>query len=127
MFCSNCGKSLEPAARFCPSCGAVRNSASTVPPPAGGMAFRTSGQLVRSRASRMIAGVCAGFAEHYGWDLNLVRILTVVVTLFTGVALFAYIAAWIIIPEGQYALPRPFDPPPPSSAPAPFTSESSST
>lgn len=75
----------------------------------------------------MIAGVCAGFAEHYGWDLNLVRVLTVVVTLFTGVTLFAYLAAWIIIPEGQYALPRPFGssaPPPPA---APFTSESSST
>jgi phage shock protein C len=73
---------------------------------------------VRSRGRRVIAGICGGFADHYGWDLNLVRVLTVVITLFTGVTLLAYLAAWIIIPEGQYALPfgGPPPPPPPGSA-----------
>ena len=66
----------------------------------------------------MIAGVCSGLAEHYGWDLNIVRLGAVVVTLLTGVAVFAYIAAWVIIPDGQYALPYgvPHAAPPPPVA-----------
>jgi phage shock protein C len=54
----------------------------------------------------MIAGVCAAFAEHYGWDLNLVRILTAVVTFFSGgTGVLVYLIAWVIIPEAPYALP----------------------
>jgi phage shock protein PspC (stress-responsive transcriptional regulator) len=53
----------------------------------------------------MIAGVCAGFAQHYGWDLNLVRIITALIIVLTGVGAIAYIAAWVIIPETPYALP----------------------
>jgi phage shock protein PspC (stress-responsive transcriptional regulator) len=53
----------------------------------------------------MIAGVCAGFALHYGWNRNLVRILTALVALFTGVGAIAYLIAWVIIPEAPYALP----------------------
>jgi phage shock protein C len=53
----------------------------------------------------MIAGVCAGFALHYGWDLNLIRVLTALMIVLTGVGAIAYIAAWVIIPESPYALP----------------------
>jgi phage shock protein C len=51
------------------------------------------------------AGVCAGFALHYGWDLNLVRIITALVIVLTGVGIIAYLAAWVIIPEAPYSLP----------------------
>ena len=114
MFCRQCGKQMDPAARFCPLCGAVRKD--TAASTSFGAASRPGTQLLRSRSRRMIAGVCGGFADHYGWDLNLVRIVTVVITLVTGVTLFAYIAAWIIIPDGQYALP--FGAPPPPVPPA---------
>jgi phage shock protein PspC (stress-responsive transcriptional regulator) len=53
----------------------------------------------------MIAGVCAGFAQHYGWDLNVVRIITALVALFTGIGAVAYLILWVIIPEAPYALP----------------------
>jgi phage shock protein PspC (stress-responsive transcriptional regulator) len=53
----------------------------------------------------MIAGICSGLALHYGWDLNLVRILTLLIILFTGVGALVYLVAWIIIPEAPYALP----------------------
>jgi phage shock protein PspC (stress-responsive transcriptional regulator) len=53
----------------------------------------------------MIAGVCAGFALHYGWDLNLVRIITALFIVLTGVGALAYIIAWVVIPEEPYALP----------------------
>src|SRR4051812_49656037 len=47
--------------------------------------------FIRPREGRMIAGVCKGIAERWNLDLTLVRIVTVVLTLFTGVALAAYI------------------------------------
>jgi phage shock protein C len=53
----------------------------------------------------MIAGVCSGLALHYGWDLSLVRVVCALMILLTGVGLFAYLAAWIIIPEAPYTLP----------------------
>jgi phage shock protein C len=53
----------------------------------------------------MIAGLCAGFAQHYGWDLNLTRIVTFLIIFFTGIGLLVYLALWVIIPEAPYALP----------------------
>ena len=101
MFCSRCGKPLEPTSRFCPSCGASVNPVATpVADP-----FNLAGKLTRPRANRMIAGVCAAFAFHYGWDLNLVRILTALFIVLTGVGALAYIIAWVVIPEEPYALP----------------------
>ncbi len=114
MFCTHCGSKFDARARFCSGCGAAREGASASPPPPVTGAFGPRGQLVRSRSSRAIAGVCGGFAEHYGWDLTLVRVLTVVITALTIVTVFAYIAAWIIIPDGQYALPMSVAPPPPA-------------
>jgi len=99
MFCSHCGKDMDPAARFCPSCGA------TIAPPAMAGRAPFPGQLTRPRNPRMIAGVCSGLALHYGWDLSLVRVVCALMIVLTGVGLFAYLAAWIIIPEAPYALP----------------------
>ncbi len=56
--------------------------------------------LVRSRKGRMLAGVCAGFADYFGVDVTLVRVIVVVIAVITGgVGLLAYLAAWAIIPE----------------------------
>jgi phage shock protein C len=54
----------------------------------------------------MIAGVCSGLALHYGWDLSLVRVICALMIVLTGVGLFAYLAAWIIIPDAPYELPE---------------------
>ena len=102
MFCSHCGKQLDPSSRFCPACGATIPSTSSY---TVGESPRPVAQLTRPRQNRMIAGVCAGFALHYGWDLNLVRILTALMIVLTGVGAIAYIAAWVIIPETPYGLP----------------------
>ena len=56
--------------------------------------------LVRSRNGRMVAGICAGAAEYFGWDLNLVRVIVAVIAVITGGAgALAYLAAWAILPE----------------------------
>src|SRR5215472_2618420 len=97
MFCSRCGKQLDLSSRFCPSCGATTATAE-VP-------VRPAAQMFRPRNGRMIAGVCAAFALHYGWDLMVTRIITALLIVMTGVGALAYIAAWVIIPEEPYALP----------------------
>jgi phage shock protein C len=90
---------MDPAARFCPACGAVSQ-----PVIVGRAPF--PGQLTRSRSQRMIAGVCGGFSQHYGWDLSLVRVITALTIVLTGVGLFAYLIAWIVIPDEPYMLPE---------------------
>lgn len=56
--------------------------------------------LVRPRDNRIVAGVCAGLADYLGMDVNVVRLLVAVVTVFTaGTAILAYLVAWAVIPE----------------------------
>lgn len=58
-------------------------------------------QLRRVRANRMIAGVCAGIAEYFGIDANLVRLVLVVITFFGGAGVLIYLIAWALIPEAD--------------------------
>ena len=57
-------------------------------------------KLTRSE-NQAIAGVCAGFAEYFGWDISLVRILYLVISIasagFPGT--LVYIILWIVMPE----------------------------
>lgn len=47
----------------------------------------------------MLAGVCAALAQHFGWNVALVRILFVVSIAFTGGLVFwVYAAAWALTP-----------------------------
>ncbi|MEI9980103.1 MAG: PspC domain-containing protein [Edaphobacter sp.] len=100
MYCTQCGKQLDPTSRFCSACGATFYAA---PPPSAG--YPAPGQLTRPRNNRVIAGVCAGLSLHYGWDLTLVRVLTALLAFFTGVGAVAYLIAWVIIPEAPYSIP----------------------
>lgn len=58
-------------------------------------------RLYRSRKDRKIAGVCGGIAEYFDTDPTLVRLIAVLILIFTGfVPMFlVYLLAWIIIPE----------------------------
>jgi len=60
-------------------------------------------RLVRRPAAGKIAGVCAGIAEYLDTDVTLVRLAWVVLSIVPGAffgGLIAYLAAWIIMPEG---------------------------
>jgi phage shock protein C len=54
----------------------------------------------RTSRDRMVGGVCAGLARWLGWDPSPVRVLWVLLTVFTGFLLgfVAYLALWIFIP-----------------------------
>jgi len=58
-------------------------------------------KLYRSRSDRKIAGVCGGMAEYFVVDSTVIRLISVLIFVFTGFFpfLFVYLLAWLIIPE----------------------------
>ena len=56
--------------------------------------------LVRPTEGRMLFGVCAGLANYLKVDATIIRLAFVVLALVTaGVAVVAYLAGWLLIPE----------------------------
>lgn len=60
-------------------------------------------KLVRSRKNKMIAGICAGIADYFNLDPTLVRIVYVLVSIFSIAfpGILVYIILWVIIPEAN--------------------------
>ena len=63
----------------------------------------TSNPLRRSRRQKLLAGVCGGLAEWLGWDVTLVRILYVVVSILSAAfpGILVYVVLWILMPQGE--------------------------
>jgi phage shock protein C len=57
--------------------------------------------LVRSTSDRMIAGVCAGIADHFGWSVTLVRVGYVVLSIMSAAfpGLLVYLLLWMVMPQ----------------------------
>ncbi|GIF14004.1 PspC domain-containing protein [Actinoplanes teichomyceticus] len=55
--------------------------------------------LRRSRADRVIGGVCGGLGRHFEVDPLLLRIVAAALALASGVGLLAYVVAWVLIPD----------------------------
>src|ERR1700683_2173551 len=89
MYCNACGKAISEDVRFCSYCGNIVG----IPP--------TPRKLMRSRADRKIAGLCAGLAQHFDLDVTVVRILAIFLTLASGVCpgVVTYLIAWMIVPS----------------------------
>jgi len=94
MYCNACGKAIADDARYCSHCGTLVGYA---PAPR---------KLVRPR-QRTIAGVCAGMGHYLDIDISLVRLLWVLVVIFSGIfpGVLVYVLAWIIIPEEPIWVP----------------------
>ncbi|QDY90351.1 PspC domain-containing protein [Arthrobacter sp. UKPF54-2] len=61
--------------------------------------------LARS-SDRMIAGVCAGLANHLGWPVQMVRIGMVVAALAGGAGVAFYAWLWIMVPTADESAKR---------------------
>ena len=61
-----------------------------------------SRKLTKSR-SKMVAGVCAGIAEYLGWDIPLVRVIYIILSLFTAAfsGVLLYILLSIVMPQPE--------------------------
>lgn len=46
---------------------------------------------------RIIAGVCSGIAQHYGWSTTTVRAVFLVCAIF-GAGELAYLVLWAVMP-----------------------------
>ena len=58
-------------------------------------------RLTRSRTEGKVAGVCAGIAEYFGWEVTLFRVVFVVVSIlsvaFPGI--LVYLVLWVVMPR----------------------------
>jgi phage shock protein C len=60
----------------------------------------TGKRLYRSRAQRMISGVCGGIAEYFEMDVSIIRVLWVIGTIITaGMGVLIYIVMILAIQE----------------------------
>jgi phage shock protein C len=64
------------------------------------MTMNTEKRLCRSSSQKMIAGVCGGIAEYLGWDVTIVRLLWIVLTLAGGSGILIYLILWLVMPQG---------------------------
>lgn len=58
--------------------------------------------LSRPQDDKVIAGVCAGLAQRFGWNANVVRLLFVLSCLLPGPQFVIYLVLWVIIPRRTY-------------------------
>lgn len=56
-------------------------------------------KLYRSRANRIIAGVCGGLGEYFEVDPILIRVIFLLLCLMHGAGIFFYVFCVIIIPR----------------------------
>lgn len=65
--------------------------------------MNTSRPLRRSRHDRMIAGVVGGLAEYFGMSPGLLRVIYVLVSIFSAAfpGILVYIILWIVMPIGD--------------------------
>ena len=55
---------------------------------------------MRSKDAKLL-GVCGGVAEWLKVDPTVIRIATVVISLFSGIGIVAYIAGAILMPKAE--------------------------
>lgn len=56
-------------------------------------------KLYRSRTDKKVCGVCGGLAKYMNMDVSIMRLIAVLLILFAGGGLLAYIICALVIPE----------------------------
>ena len=56
-------------------------------------------KLYRSRTDRKICGVCSGLASYMNMDVTVMRLIAVLLAVFAGGGLLAYLICALVIPE----------------------------
>ncbi len=58
-------------------------------------------RFYRSRKERIIAGVCGGLADYLDTDPSIMRLIVVLLAIFTGIIPFTliYLILWVVVPE----------------------------
>ncbi len=108
MICGHCQREIADHSNFCYFCGARQHTAQTA---------RSARRLMRSATDKKLAGICGGLGEYFEVDSTLVRLIWVLVVVFTGIfpGVIVYLLAWLIMPEAPQPVPQEV----PASQPAP--------
>jgi len=57
-------------------------------------------RLYLSETDRKVGGVCGGLGEYFERDPTVIRVLFILLTVFSfGFGILAYIAMWLVIPK----------------------------
>jgi phage shock protein C len=61
------------------------------------------GLPVARSPDRVIAGVCAGIAEHLGWPVTRVRVAYVILSILSAAfpGILIYLLLWLVMPEAD--------------------------
>jgi len=94
MICPNCQKDIAAGSKFCCSCGAKQPETGSVFSPSTG----AKRKLMRSSTDKKLGGVCAGLADYFDLDPTVIRLVWLLLLLFAGTGLLAYIVLWIVLP-----------------------------
>jgi phage shock protein C len=60
-------------------------------------------KLTRSSADKVVAGVCSGLADWIGWDVTLVRLIYVLISIFSAgfPGFIVYVILWVIMASDE--------------------------
>lgn len=59
-------------------------------------------RLYKSQTNKVLFGVCGGLGEYFNIDPTIVRLILVLLVLFAGTGILAYIVAALVIPKSPY-------------------------
>jgi phage shock protein C len=59
----------------------------------------TTMTMSRPQTGKVIAGVCAGLADRYGWSAGKVRLVFVLSCLLPGPQFVLYLVLWALMPK----------------------------
>jgi phage shock protein PspC (stress-responsive transcriptional regulator) len=59
----------------------------------------TTRTLTRPREGRMLAGVCAGLAQRFGWSVGMVRLIFLLSIVLPGSQVLVYLDLWLLMPS----------------------------
>ena len=62
-----------------------------------------SNTLDRPRDGKVIAGVCAGIADRFGWSRFAVRVVFVLSCVLPGPQVLIYLGLWVLMPKRRGA------------------------
>lgn len=57
--------------------------------------------LRRSYRDRVLAGICGGVAEYFGWSATRVRVAWILLALFGGSGICLYLLLWLVLPKAD--------------------------
>ena len=58
-----------------------------------------NGKKLYKSADKKVCGVCGGIAEYFGIDPTIIRLVYVILVMFTGVGILPYIIAAIVMDD----------------------------